>query len=53
MYPEINAMQVRAILEAALELVKSGKNPRPCIEVPLGEDRLPASAGGAARSLAT
>merc|ERR1740130_47379 len=34
-YPEINAMQVRAIFEAALALVKEGKNPWPQIEVPL------------------
>jgi len=34
-YPEINAMQVRAIFEASLELKKEGKNPFPQIEIPL------------------
>jgi len=34
-YPEINAMQVRAIFEASLRLKKEGKNPRPLIEIPL------------------
>jgi len=34
-YPEINAMQVRAIFEASLALQKEGKDPRPEIEVPL------------------
>jgi len=34
-YPEINAMQVRAIFEAAVELAKKGKHPRPHIEIPL------------------
>mmetsp|Transcript_2231 Transcript_2231/g.3001 ORF Transcript_2231/g.3001 Transcript_2231/m.3001 type:complete len:889 (-) Transcript_2231:323-2989(-) len=34
-YPEINEMQVRAIFEASLALVKEGKQPRPQIEVPL------------------
>lgn len=34
-YPEINAMQVRAIFEASLALVKEGKQPWPQIEVPL------------------
>jgi len=33
--PEINEMQVRAIFEAALSLVKDGADPRPAIEVPL------------------
>lgn len=34
-YPEINAMQVRAIFEAALEAKKEGAHPVPYIEVPL------------------
>lgn len=34
-YPEINAMQVRAIFQASLALIAEGKNPRPEIEVPL------------------
>lgn len=34
-YPEINAMQVRAIFEASLALIKEGKKPWPQIEVPL------------------
>jgi len=34
-YPEINAMQVQAIFEASLELLKQGKKPLPFIEVPL------------------
>jgi len=34
-YPEINAMQVRAIFEAALALIKEGKKPWPQIEIPL------------------
>jgi pyruvate,orthophosphate dikinase len=34
-YPEINAMQVTAIFEAALALKKKGLNPRPQIEIPL------------------
>lgn len=34
-YPEINAMQVRAIFEAALQLQAEGKDPKPLIEVPL------------------
>jgi pyruvate,orthophosphate dikinase len=34
-YPEINAMQVRAIFEASLQLIKDGLNPKPCIEIPL------------------
>lgn len=34
-YPEINAMQVRAIFEASLALIKEGKNPLPQIEIPL------------------
>lgn len=34
-YPEINAMQIRAIFEASLELVKEGKKPWPQIEIPL------------------
>jgi len=34
-YPEINEMQVRAIFEASLQLIKQGKDPRPKIELPL------------------
>ncbi len=34
-YPEINEMQVRAIFEAALEVKKAGKDPKPEIEIPL------------------
>jgi len=34
-YPEINAMQIQAIFEASLELVKEGKKPWPQIEIPL------------------
>ncbi len=34
-YPEITEMQVRAILEAAAELKKAGKNPRPELMVPV------------------
>jgi len=34
-YPEINAMQVRAIFEASLILIREGKDPRPQIEIPL------------------
>lgn len=34
-YPEINAMQIRAIFEASLELIKEGKKPFPQIEIPL------------------
>ncbi len=34
-YPEINAMQARAIFEAALEAKKEGAKPVPYIEVPL------------------
>lgn len=34
-FPEINAMQVRAIFEASIQLVKEGKDPRPEIEIPL------------------
>ncbi|MCC7103990.1 MAG: pyruvate, phosphate dikinase, partial [Chloroflexi bacterium] len=35
LYPEINEMQVRAILEAACELTKEGKQPHPEIMIPL------------------
>jgi pyruvate,orthophosphate dikinase len=35
MHPEIYGMQVRAITEAACELVKAGKDPRPEIMIPL------------------
>jgi pyruvate,orthophosphate dikinase len=34
-YPEITAMQVRAIFEAAGELKKAGKNPKPELMVPV------------------
>jgi pyruvate,orthophosphate dikinase len=34
-HPDINEMQVRAIFEAACELKKEGKNPRPEIMIPL------------------
>ncbi|MGQ9605258.1 MAG: pyruvate, phosphate dikinase [Thermogutta sp.] len=34
-YPEVTAMQVRAIFEAAAELIKAGKKPRPEIMVPV------------------
>ncbi|MCW7753721.1 pyruvate, phosphate dikinase [Desulfobotulus sp. H1] len=34
-YPEITEMQVRAILEAAAELIRQGKNPMPEIMVPV------------------
>jgi pyruvate,orthophosphate dikinase len=34
-YPEITEMQVRAILEAAAELIKEGKNPKPEIMIPV------------------
>ncbi len=33
--PEIPHTQIRAVLEAALELKKAGKNPKPEIEIPL------------------
>ncbi len=35
LYPEINEMQVRAILEAAVELRKAGHDPQPEIMIPL------------------
>lgn len=34
-YPEINKMQIKAILEAALQLKEEGFDPKPWIEVPL------------------
>jgi len=34
-YPEVSAMQIRAIFEAAAELVKEGKNPYPEIMIPV------------------
>ncbi len=34
-YPEVSAMQIRAILEAAAELVKDGKDPYPEIMIPV------------------
>jgi len=37
-YPEITAMQVRAIFEAAAELIKEGKNPYPEIMIPVVSD---------------
>mmetsp|Transcript_27252 Transcript_27252/g.44402 ORF Transcript_27252/g.44402 Transcript_27252/m.44402 type:complete len:887 (+) Transcript_27252:98-2758(+) len=33
-YPEINAMQIRAIFEAAVKLQRAGKSPHPHIEIP-------------------
>ncbi|MCC6177136.1 MAG: pyruvate, phosphate dikinase [Chloroflexi bacterium] len=38
MFPEINEMQVRAILEAAVELKQAGGNPKPEIMIPLVGD---------------
>ncbi len=35
LYPEINVMQTRAILEAAAEVAKTGKKPKPKIMIPL------------------
>ncbi|MBA2448660.1 MAG: pyruvate, phosphate dikinase [Chloroflexi bacterium] len=35
LYPEINEMQVRAILEAAVELKQEGRHPHPEIMIPL------------------
>ncbi len=35
LYPEINVMQTRAILEAAAEVAKEGKKPQPKIMIPL------------------
>jgi pyruvate,orthophosphate dikinase len=37
-YPEVTAMQVRALLEAAAELKKAGKDPRPELMVPVTGD---------------
>jgi pyruvate,orthophosphate dikinase len=34
-YPEVSAMQIRAIFEGAAELLKAGKNPHPEIMVPV------------------
>ncbi len=34
-YPEVSAMQIRAIFEAAAELLKEGKNPYPEIMIPV------------------
>ncbi len=34
-YPEVSAMQIRAILESAAELVKEGKDPYPEIMIPV------------------
>ncbi|MDD5540362.1 MAG: pyruvate, phosphate dikinase [Candidatus Marinimicrobia bacterium] len=34
-YPEVSRMQIRAILEAAAELLKEGKNPYPEIMIPV------------------
>ncbi|MCM8781809.1 MAG: pyruvate, phosphate dikinase, partial [Candidatus Omnitrophica bacterium] len=34
-YPEVSAMQIRAIFEAAAELLKDGKNPYPEIMIPV------------------
>lgn len=37
-YPEISSMQIKAIFEAAAELIKEGKNPYPEIMVPVVSD---------------
>jgi pyruvate,orthophosphate dikinase len=37
-YPEVSEMQIRAIFEAAAELIKDGKNPYPEIMVPVVAD---------------
>ncbi|MCM8787826.1 MAG: pyruvate, phosphate dikinase [Candidatus Omnitrophica bacterium] len=37
-YPEISAMQIRAIFEAAAELIKEGKGPYPEIMIPVVSD---------------
>ncbi len=37
-YPEVSAMQIRAIFQAAAELIKAGKNPYPEIMVPVVSD---------------
>ncbi|MEW6101957.1 MAG: pyruvate, phosphate dikinase [Candidatus Omnitrophota bacterium] len=34
-YPEVSAMQIRAVLEAAAELIKEGKHPYPEIMIPV------------------
>ena len=34
-YPEVTEMQIRALFEAAVELIKEGKNPKPEIMVPV------------------
>ncbi len=34
-YPEVSAMQIRAVLEAAAELIKEGKKPYPEIMIPV------------------
>jgi pyruvate,orthophosphate dikinase len=34
-YPEVSAMQIRAIFEAAAELIKEGKNPYPEVMIPV------------------
>jgi len=34
-YPEVSEMQIRAIFESAVELIKEGKDPRPEIMVPV------------------
>ena len=34
-YPEVSEMQIRAIFEAAAELIKEGKNPYPEIMIPV------------------
>jgi len=34
-YPEVSAMQIRAIFEAAAELIKEGKKPQPEIMIPV------------------
>jgi pyruvate,orthophosphate dikinase len=37
-YPEVSAMQIQAILEAAAELIKEGKQPYPEIMIPVVSD---------------
>jgi pyruvate,orthophosphate dikinase len=37
-YPEVSAMQIRAIFEAAAELIKEGKRPYPEIMIPVVSD---------------
>ena len=37
-YPEVSAMQIRAIFEAAAELIKEGKKPYPEVMIPVVDD---------------